>query len=394
MSTSWFVPTHMTLEEGLDKLKPKVRREFKRKVRRIEKLGKLSFKVFNEFGEIEKHLDIFFDFYEQSWKGKERNADFYYKIASEFSQRKEFILFCLCLNERPIAYTCALKSESRLFCLKTTFNPAYCAFSSGSIMFYKIFENSFNERDIKLFDIGRGDETYKLDFESVPVKQMIFICGHKRSLVSFLFHVRFKMAQNIKSKKFLLTILTYLKNTNILLKKIPVYIKKMRKNFRGNGRVTTYFKPLSFVKSESKYNEWLCRKADMEDMEHLAVAMKAKRFTNLKERLANDICLLIMNTEKIQHYFWFSQNNIESGVPGIADDQLALIEIDPPYLEMNDDYPVKIFNMISNELIEQNYNFLFAFSNSLDSQRVKLFNSLGFQEFKSHKSNNGKVKYK
>jgi hypothetical protein len=385
ISRSWSVPTNMSLDEGLNKLKPKVRREFKRKIRRIEKLGKLSFHVITESGEIEKNLDKFFNFYEQSWKGKERNADFYYRIAREFSRRKEFIMYCLCLNENPIAYTCTLKSKSTLFCLKTTFDPSYCAFSSGSIMFHKIFENSFNDTNIDIFDIGRGDEKYKLDFESIPVNQMIFIGGHKKTFASYLIHVRFKLALYIKKKRVLLAILTFLKDSNILIKKISEYFNNKDKFFRKDRQVNIYFMKLSPVKTDYSDNDWLCRKADADDIERLAVTMKVKRFSDLKEKLANEQCFLIIEGAEIHHYFWFSQNNLECGIPNITDDQIILTEIDPLFFKIDNDRPVKIFNILAKELKDQKYNMLFAFSKSVDNQGYKLFKSLGFQRYKELK---------
>jgi hypothetical protein len=39
--------------------------------------------------------------------------------------------------------------------------------------------------------------------------------------------------------------------------------------------------------------------------------------------------------------------------------------------------------MISNELIEEKYNVLLAFSLSIDTQRKELFETLGFQKLKN-----------
>jgi hypothetical protein len=387
MSRSWSIPTNMTLEEGLNKLKPKVRREFNRKIRRIEKLGELSFKIVTEPKEIERHLDIFFDFYEQSWKGKERKAEFYYKIARIFSERRDFILYCLCLNGDPIAYTCVLKFNSILFCLKTTFNPAYTAFSSGSIMFNKIFENAFNDIDIEAFDIGRGDEKYKLEFESLPVEQILFLSGHKKTVISFLFHLRFKLVLYLKQKGYFLTILKYLKDLSGLTRKIPFYVKNKLKNFRGNQQVNAFLKQLSLEKGVHNDNDYLCRQAEADDVEKLAVAMKVKRFADLKERLENEQCLLLMNRGKIEHYFWFSQNYKGCRVPDLRDNQIVLTELDPLFLDMQNDLPLNKFNMISNILTEQKFNTILSFTNSAENQKEKIFESLGFQ-----KINNGKFK--
>ena len=177
-------------------------------------------------GSIEKDLDQFFLIHAQTWKGKEENSEFYYKIAREFSQRKEFVMYCLCLNERPIAYMFGLKFKNGLFGIKTTYDPSFHAFSPGTYMFYKIIEDCCNARDIDKFDIGRGDERYKQDLASRPIDQLIFIAGHKKSFSSYVYHVRFKVVLYIKKKKLLMTGLTFFKNSNVMIKKIQDYFKQ------------------------------------------------------------------------------------------------------------------------------------------------------------------------
>jgi len=382
ISRSWFIPTNISSEQGLAKIKPKVRRELGRKIRRIEKLGKLSFQIITELEAIEKHLGLFFDFHEQTWKGKERNAEFYYKIAREFSQRKEFILYCLCLNERPIAYTFVLKSKNTLFCIKTTYDPSYFAFSAGTIMFHKILEHAFQDKAIEIFDVGRGDEYYKQELTSYPINQINFLGGHKRTFVSFLFHIRFKFVLFIKGKKLSMAILASVKDFNILIKKMPEHIKEMKKIFRKKGRVIVYHKELSLIKNDKNDNGWFCRIADLDDMEHLAVAMQVKQFSNLKKRLANEKCFLITKDKKIQNYFWFAQNNGELGITLTKKNQVVLTEFDPLVFKIEHNLLVRMFNTISNELIEQKYTVMFAFSRSTDNQRNELFESLGFKRFK------------
>ncbi|MFX0140482.1 MAG: GNAT family N-acetyltransferase [Candidatus Hodarchaeota archaeon] len=379
ISRSWFVQTNMDSEQGVAKIKPKVRRELRRKIRRIERLGKLSFQVITELKDIEKHFDIFFNFHEQTWKGKEKNAEFYYKIARKFSQGEEIILYCLCLNECPIAYTFVLKSRNTLFCIKTTYDPSYYAFSPGTIMFHKILENSFRDKVIEKFDIGRGDEYYKQELTSYPINQINFFGGHKRTFASYLYHVRFKLVLYIKKKKLSMALLTFFKEFSLLIKKMPERIKETKKIFRKKGQVIVYHKKLSLVKTAENNNGWFCRKAELDDMEHLAVAMKVKKFSDLKTRLANENCFLIMKDENIHNYFWFSPDNVECGVPDTKNNQIVLSEFDPLIFEMDNNYLLRMFNMISNELVQQDYKHLFAFSKSIDSQRTELFESLGFQ---------------
>lgn len=379
ISRSWLIPTNISWEEGLTKLRPKVRREFKRKIRRIEGLGELSLQMLTEPEEIERHLDIFFKFYEQSWKGKEQNAEFYYEIARKFSPRKEFVLFCLCINASPIAYTFVLKTKNTLFCLKTTFDPSYQAFSSGGIMFYKIFEYCFNHEDIDEFDLGRGDEHYKQDFECHPKSQINLILGHRRTFVSYLFFVRFKLVLLIKSKKLLAIILSSLQKCKKFLKNIHENIATKKNIFTKSKRDIVYIRKLSGIKSEVKNTGWQCEKADLDDMDYLAIAMKVKRLAYLKERLLNNECLFISKDEKKRHYFWFSQNFGQNGNLKVKDDQIILTDFDPLVFEEDTESLLQIFNKIYNILIDRKFKVLYVVSGSDDEQKKELFESLNFQ---------------
>jgi hypothetical protein len=253
-------------------------------------------------------------------------------------------------------------------------------------MFYKIIENSFNEKDINLFDIGRGDETYKLDFDSVPVEQILFLCGHKRTFISFLFHLRFKIVLYLKNKSYFSTILKYLKDISGLRWKIPHYVKNKLENFKGNKQGKVFLKQLSFEKEVHNENDCLCRKAEPDDIEHLAVAMKAKRFAELKKRLENEQCLLLMNRGKIEHYFWFSQNSTGSRVSELRDDQIVLTGIDPLFLNAQNDLRAKKFSMISNFLKEQKFSAVLSIADSGKKQKEIFFDSLGFQKINNGKS--------
>ena len=178
-----------------------------------------------------------------------------------------------------------------------------------------------------------------------------------------------------------MALLTFFNYFSILIKKMPERIKETRKKFRKNGNVIVYQKKLSLVKCAENNNALFCRKADLDDLEHLAVAMKVKKFTNLKTRLAKENCFLIMKDEKIHNYFWFSQDNVECGVLDTKDNHIVLNEFDPLIFKMDNNFLLRMFNMISNELVQQDYKDLFAFSKSIDSQKTELFESLGFQRF-------------
>jgi CelD/BcsL family acetyltransferase involved in cellulose biosynthesis len=196
-------------------MKSKFKRNIRRRVRKLEEKGKISFSIVTNAENITNHLDNFFSIHSRTWKGDEKNYKFYYNIASVFNKMDMFAMYALCLNDRPISYMFGLKYKSGLYGIKTTYDPIYSEFSPGTYMFYKIVENACDSKDIEKFDIGRGDERYKRDLTCKPTEQIIYIAGHKKTIMSKIYNVRFK-------------IILYLKNNLLLTKGIDL-IKTVKK---------------------------------------------------------------------------------------------------------------------------------------------------------------------
>jgi hypothetical protein len=377
-SKRWTAQTDISWEDGMGKMPAKVRKEFRRKTKRLEKLGKISFQIFTDTAEIEKHLDIFFKIHEQTWKGKEKNAEFYYRIARDFSQRNEFGMYCLSLNEVPIAYMFGIKYKNTLFGIKTTYDPSYYAFSPGYTLFYDILEHSFHEEEIERFDIGRGEERYKQELTSEPIKQISFIAGHNKTFPSILFNARIKLAKFFKAQKVITVTVKYIARLHNLSGPIRKFTLDKINRFREKRQLIIYQKKLVPLQNNYNINGWYCRNADLNDLEHLAVAMKEKNFINLKKRLENEVCFLFEKNDEINSYFWFSLNNLID----TDGDHIVLTQFDPFVFNMDEALRSQMFNMVSNKLIEKKYNVLFAVSKSQDDQKNRFLESLNFQRYK------------
>jgi hypothetical protein len=218
LSRDWTVFTNLPWGEILAKMKTKFKRNLRRRIRKLEERGILSFNSVYDIRSIEKHLDHFFSIHAETWKGKEQNSQFYYKIAKEFSKNNKFVMYILCLDERPISYMFGLKYNSGLFGIKTTYDPSYSAFSPGTIMFYKIVKECSSDSAINKFDIGRGNERYKQDLTCRPTDQLILIAGHKKTIPSYVYNVRFKIVLYIKKKMKLIDSLSLSKKSNVSIK--------------------------------------------------------------------------------------------------------------------------------------------------------------------------------
>ncbi len=381
-SRSWCVSTNDSFEEGLTNITPKTQKEFRRKIRRIENLGRLSFQIITEYKEIERHLDIFFELYKQTWKGEESRPEFYYRISQVFSKENNCILYCLLLNDRPIAYMFGLKIKQTLFGVKTTYDPAYYAYAPGIILFYKILENSFHDNEIKKFDIGRGEERYKQELGSQPILQSNIIAGHKKSVFSYLYYLRYALSTYLNARKATMHIVTILKYTGNFIIAIPKYIKKFKTFLFRHDSEIIFYKKLDIVDHGNQKSDLKCKKADFEDIDQLAVAMKAKNLKDINERIEEENCFIVLKDGMICNYFWFDKNVVNFGIPENNDEHVVLIEFESLRSKMDKDFLNKAFNVVCNELVKYQYKSLFAISRSTDCQRIMTFNFLEFQMFK------------
>jgi len=380
ISTSWTVPTDISLEKAFAKISGQIKRKFRKYLRRFDNFGHLSFRVITDYKEIEEHFHLFFKFYEQSWKGKEKNSDFYYKVARTFCQNHRAFLFALCLDHRPVAYVFSLKSGRILFGKKATFDSAYYAFSPGIVLISKIVEYCLLAEDIDAYDFGRGDEQYKQNFAGIKVNQVNLIGAHKKTVVSYLFYLRYKIALLLKNSKYSSAILNSIRNNFILGRKISSKIKAKYSTSKKYRRPICYFRPIQPSEVENKIGGLKGRYAGPEDLNHLAVATKAKRFTELMERLEKEKCFLITRDNKIEHYFWLSNAYDEFEPLTVKDNSLLVTEYDAAFAQLDKKSALKICNMLCSDLVSPPGHNLIIAVHPDDSKERDLFESLGFKK--------------
>ena len=381
ISTSWSVPTNISFESALAKISGQIKRKFRKYLRRLENFGHLTFRIITDYDEIEEHLQLFFDFYERSWKGREKNSDFYYNVARTFCQTHNAFLFALCLDQKPIAYVFSLKSGRILFGRKATFDSAYSAFSPGTALIYKIFEYSLLTEDIDAYDFGRGNEQYKLNLGSVSVNQISILGAHKKTVVSYLFFLRYKIVLFLKNNKYSSAILNSFRNNFIFNREIFSKVKTKYSKSRKNRKHLFYFRPIQAAEVEKADTGLKGKYAVAEDLNHLAVATKAKRLTDLIERLEKEKCFLITRDDKIEHYFWLSKTYNEFEPATLKDKSLVVTEYDTAFTQLDKKMALKICNMLCSDLVFSKCNNLIIAVNPNDSKGRDLVESLGFKKY-------------
>lgn len=157
-----------TVESYLGMLTKKNRHEVRRKKRRAEKEGALTFKNIVHPSPLMEIFPRFMALFRRTGPDKgafltpEREA-FFLSVAEEFSRKGWLELSVLSFDNKEVAYLLSFHYNNTLYLYNAAYDPDYSSLSPGIVAITYCLEDTIN-RGIKRFDFLRGDETYKYRF--------------------------------------------------------------------------------------------------------------------------------------------------------------------------------------------------------------------------------------
>lgn len=162
-----------------------------RHVKKLNKMGKVSFECLYEKQAIKDHLENFFTQHIQRHKlkhfdsqfKKPRNKRFFYQLVDRFSGTRWLFMAILKLDDTPIAYHVGFDYGNRLLWYKPSFNIKFSRHSPGTVMIRELIAYAIEEARDEL-DFTIGDEPFKHRFCSLT--------RHNHNL--FLYRTRFMYA--------------------------------------------------------------------------------------------------------------------------------------------------------------------------------------------------------
>jgi len=389
---SWYLPIEQTWEECLAKLQSKTKKEFKRKLNRLERLGDLRLDIITNSAEIITHLKIYLDLYERTWKGREKNPELYYKIADCFSKENSFFLYTLLLNDKPIAYLYSIKMNKILYGIKTTYDPSYYAFSPGIVLFYKSIQSMYNQGDIIEFEIGRGEEQFKKEWTTLFHKQIKLYLSNRRlmNFIYFIFKFRFlPICRRYFIYKYLIPVFKWpiilidkIKSEGFF-KYINSIILSLKEFIYHKVEIDLLKLTISSGEGNDNQSDNLSYKfAQSDDQDQLAVAMKSINLKQISQRFdKKDKCLIVLNNNEILYYFWFAYNEIFLGDINesiiLKNDQVFLYD----YSAIINSIVKNIFHTICQKLAEDDKKEILTGINLTNQDAGKKFGELGFKKY-------------
>jgi len=152
-----------TCEEYLQMLTPKQRHELKRKLRRLDEEGEISYRTSTDAtsGDVDTFLRLFRDSRQDkaAFLTPEMES-FFRSLANAMAEQKLLRLSILELNTSPVAVTMSFDYKKDMYLYNSGYDPHYAQLSVGVISKALCIKNSI-ERGRKRFDFLKGGEAYK-----------------------------------------------------------------------------------------------------------------------------------------------------------------------------------------------------------------------------------------
>jgi len=201
------------ISNGLDlykkNQKKKLMKDTERQINRLNKIGKLSFKIANDINDYSKLTNHMVDLKsEQYIRTKVKNIfenesykNFYHSFYEQESQQQFLHLSCLNLDSESIAVHWGLldKKNNTLFYLMPSHdNNKWSKYSPGRILMIKLLEWCENN-NIKIFDMTSGNERYKQTWSNKNITIYNFL--ESKTLKGFIVKVILSIRHYMRRKK-------------------------------------------------------------------------------------------------------------------------------------------------------------------------------------------------
>lgn len=158
-------------ERGLD---AHLRRELRRRRRRLAEAGPVRTEVISDAPDIEARLAVGFQVEASGWKGRRGTAidsspdtrRFYVEVARWAAERRWLRLAFLHVGERPVAFDLSLEHAGVHYLVKTGYDPAFHAYAPGKILRRDMIARAF-ACDLESYEFLGLDEPWKMEWTNL-----------------------------------------------------------------------------------------------------------------------------------------------------------------------------------------------------------------------------------
>jgi CelD/BcsL family acetyltransferase involved in cellulose biosynthesis len=152
-------------DDYIQKLSKSVRGDLKKRTRRLEELGELSFHVYdkNEMDHAVNDFKIFLVEHTRKWPNAYKAPGFHDLLFKSIFTEGLAHYSQVRLDGRPISWELGFRYGGRVYGYMPVYVEEYSKYSIGKVHLIKLFQDCF-ERGISIYDFMRGAESYKADW--------------------------------------------------------------------------------------------------------------------------------------------------------------------------------------------------------------------------------------
>lgn len=173
---NWYEPIDDAGFNGYLARRPaRLRNTIKRKRRKLEREQDMELQIVS--GEqVKPVIAEFHRVYQASWKGRENYQQFVDELVTGLSQSAQLWLGLLRINGQPAAAQLWFVTNTHASIFKLAYDPAWAAYSPGSILTAFLFEQAIDQAGVEEVDFLYGDDAYKQDWMSHRRQRGILYC--------------------------------------------------------------------------------------------------------------------------------------------------------------------------------------------------------------------------
>ncbi|MEW5804339.1 MAG: GNAT family N-acetyltransferase [bacterium] len=152
----------------------KFRSETRRKVHRAEKNFRVGLRTFSHGREKTELFEMVRLIEQDSWKARigsdiihnEKQLAFYGDVFERYAEQDKARIYVLYFNDQPVSFIFGILLDRTYYALKTSYRLFYRDYSPGLVLFAKIIQSLFEEKEVKRLEFLGSDARWKEEFSN------------------------------------------------------------------------------------------------------------------------------------------------------------------------------------------------------------------------------------
>lgn len=178
-----FLCPYMNLPDSteifMSRLSGDMRRNLRRRMRRLGEKYRVEIKTYSDFGSIEEAMNAFYKLHQKRWKtqgvpgvfAEKKLRDFHFDVARQFAEKGWLSLYFLTANDDLIAAIYSFDYKHKKYEYLTGFDPEYSQYGVGNLIRRHVAEECIR-RGLTEYDLMRGGEPYKRSWNTKNRKNL------------------------------------------------------------------------------------------------------------------------------------------------------------------------------------------------------------------------------